>query len=30
MEAWDSSRFPKTGVRQASPPVDAYGSSPHA
>jgi hypothetical protein len=30
MEVWDTSRIPKTGVRQASPPVDAYGSSSHA
>jgi hypothetical protein len=30
MEVWDTSRILKTVVRQASPPVDAYGSSPHA
>jgi hypothetical protein len=27
MEVWDTSRIPKTVVRQASPPVNAYGSS---
>jgi hypothetical protein len=30
MEVWDSSRIPKTVVRQASPLVDACGSSSHA
>jgi hypothetical protein len=30
MEVWDTSRIPKTVVRQGSPPVDACGSSPHA
>jgi hypothetical protein len=30
MEVWDTSRIPKTVVRQASLPVDACGSSPHA
>jgi hypothetical protein len=29
MEIWDISRILKTVVRQASPPVDAYGSSFH-
>jgi hypothetical protein len=29
MEVWDTSRIPKTVVRQASPSVDACGSSPH-
>jgi hypothetical protein len=30
MEVWDISRIPKTVVRQASPPVNAYGISSHA
>jgi hypothetical protein len=30
MEVWDTSRILKMVVRQASPPVDACGSSPHA
>jgi hypothetical protein len=30
MEVWDTSRTPKTVVRQASPPIDACGSSSHA
>jgi hypothetical protein len=30
MEVWDTSGILKTVVRQASPPVDAYGSSSHA
>jgi hypothetical protein len=30
MEVWDTSRILKTVVRQASPSVDAYGSSSHA
>jgi hypothetical protein len=29
MEVWDTSRIPKAVVSQASPPVDACGSSPH-
>jgi hypothetical protein len=30
MEIWDTSRILKTVVRQASPPIDACGSSSHA
>jgi hypothetical protein len=30
MEVCDTSRIPKAVVRQASPPVNACGSSPHA
>jgi hypothetical protein len=30
MEVWDTSRIPMAVVRQASPLVDACGSSPHA
>jgi hypothetical protein len=30
MELWDTSRIPKMVVRQASPPIDACGISPHA
>jgi hypothetical protein len=30
MEVWDTSKIPKMVVRQASPLVDACGSSPHA
>jgi hypothetical protein len=30
MEVWDTSRIPKTFVRQASPSVDACGNSSHA
>jgi hypothetical protein len=30
MEVWDTSRIPKTVVRQASPPVDACGRSSQA
>jgi hypothetical protein len=30
MEMWVISRILQTIVRQDSPPVDAYGSSPHA
>jgi hypothetical protein len=30
MEVWDTSRIPKRVVREASPPVDACGSSSHA
>jgi hypothetical protein len=30
MEVWDTSRILKMVVRQASPPVDAYGRSSQA
>jgi hypothetical protein len=30
MDVWDTTRILKTVVRQASPPVDACASSPHA
>jgi hypothetical protein len=29
MEIWDINKIPKTIVRQASPPIDACGSSSH-